>query len=420
MKTAVHGDAVAGRVRVATRPGAHANVVASVVATCIALWCAPGASARATDSPAAASSAAASPSATSPRLADASSTSAEALIRELGLVVSTTPSRDLPGWRAPKRIYIRATDVDRLPALRAVAPGVEFVPVARDAKSLPPADASINVCTPAVLASADLRWMQLLSHGVDACLRVPAMRERKPVLTAAKGVITAPVADHAMALVLAQARGLPWYRDRQRERRWVEDTGDAVKAGETRPERELRGSTLLVYGLGGIGTEIAKRAHAFDLRVTGIRASGRAGPDYVAYVGLPEELPKLAAEADYVVNVAPLTDATRRVFDDRFFAALKPGAFFVNVGRGESVDTEALVRALKSGRLGGAALDVTDPEPLPTDHPLWTMPNVIVTPHSAGATVDGVERRWRIATENVRRWVAGEPLIGVVDLSKGY
>jgi phosphoglycerate dehydrogenase-like enzyme len=355
-----------------------------------------------------------------PGAAGASSTSADALIRELGLVVSPTPSRELPGWRPPKRIYIRATDADQLPALRAAAPGVEFVPVSRDAKSLPPADASINVCTPAVLASPDLRWMQLMSHGIDACLRVPAMRERKPILTAAKGVITAPVADHAMALVLAQARGLPWYRDRQRERRWVDDNGDAVKAGETRPERELRGSTLLVYGLGGIGTEIAKRAHAFDMRVVGIRASGRTGPDYVAYVGLPDELPKLAAEADYVVNVAPLTDATRRVFDDRFFAALKPGAVFVNVGRGESVDTDALVRALKSGRLGGAGLDVTDPEPLPADHPLWTMPNVIVTPHSAGATVDGFERRWKVAVENVRRWAAGEPMIGVVDLSKGY
>jgi phosphoglycerate dehydrogenase-like enzyme len=345
----------------------------------------------------------------------------DALIRELGLVVSSTPSRELPGWRKPKRVYLRASDADRLPAFRAVAPGVEFVLVGPGAKALPPADVAINLCSPAVFAaSPDLRWIQLLSHGIDGCLRVPAVIERKPVLTAGKGGVTAPVADHAMALVLAHARGLDYYGAQQRERRWVEDTTAAEAAGELQPERELRGSTMLIYGLGGIGTEIAKRAHAFDMRITGIRASGRTGPDYVAYVGLPDELYKLAAEADYVVNVAPLTDATRKVFDDRFFAALKPGAFFVSVGRGPSTDLDALMRALKSGRLGGAGLDVTDPEPLPADHPLWTMRKVIITPHSAGATVGGFDRRWQIAVENLRRWVAGEPLIGVVDLSKGY
>lgn len=342
------------------------------------------------------------------------------LIRELGIQESAVASRDLPGWRTPKRIYVRASDEARIPALQAVAPGVEFHVVRPGVGVLPPADASLVVCSPAALdASPDLHWIQLVSHGVDSCLRNPAAR-RVPVMTTGKGTISAAVADHAMALVLAHVRALDWYGVQQGRGLWAEDTRAAEQSGELQPQRELRGGTMLIHGLGGIGTEIAKRANAFGLRVIGIRASSRSGPEFVEYVGLPDELHALAARADYVVNVAPLTDATRRVFDDRFFTAVKPGAYFVNVGRGESVDTDALLRALRSGRLAGAGLDVMDPEPLPRGHPLWTTPRVIVTPHSAGATVDGFERRWRLAIENVRRYVAGEPLLGAIDPRRGY
>lgn len=356
-----------------------------------------------------------------PVAARAADPSIAELVRELGIEESAVAARDLPGWRVPKRIYVRASDASRLPALRAAAPGVEFHVVRPGDRELPPADASLVVCSPAALdASPNLHWVQMVSHGVDACLRNPKARERIKVMTTAKGTVSAAVADHAMALVLAHTRALDWYGVQQRRGTWAEDTTAAEKSGELQAQRELRGSTMLVYGLGGIGIEIAKRAHAFGMRVIGIRASSRSGPEFVEYVGLPDELHALAARADYVVNVAPLTDATRRVFDDRFFAASKPGMYFVNVGRGESVDTDALLRALRSGRLAGAGLDVTDPEPLPPGHPLWTAPRVIVTPHSAGATVDGVERRWRLAIENVRRYVAGEPLLGVIDPRRGY
>lgn len=356
-----------------------------------------------------------------PAYARAADASVAELARELGIEESPVASRDLPGWRVPKRIYVRASDAARIPALQAVAPGVEFHVVRPGDRSLPPADASLVVCTPAALAaSPDLHWVQMVSHGVDACLGDPTARERIAVMTTAKGTVSAAVADHALALVLAHTRALDWYGEQQRRGVWAEDTAEAERSGKLQAQRELRGGTMLVYGLGGIGTEIAKRAHAFGLRVVGIRASSRSGPEFVEYVGLPDELEKLAARADYVVNVAPLTDATRGVFDDRFFAALKPGAYFVNVGRGESVDTDALLRALRSGRLAGAGLDVTDPEPLPPTHPLWTTPRVIITPHSAGATVDGFERRWRLAIENVRRYVAGEPLLGAIDPRRGY
>jgi phosphoglycerate dehydrogenase-like enzyme len=137
-------------------------------------------------------------------------------------------------------------------------------------------------------------------------------------------------------------------------------------------------------------------------------------------VGLPDELGKLAAEADFVVNTTPLTPATTGMFDAKFFATVKPGSFFVNVGRGQSVVQSELVAALKSGRLGGAGLDVTDPEPLPADSPLWKMPNVIITPHvSAQSDVDD-DARFAIVAENLRRYVAGEKMLSVVDVVRGY
>jgi len=173
-------------------------------------------------------------------------------------------------------------------------------------------------------------------------------------------------------------------------------------------------------GLGGIGVEVARRAHALGMRVVATRASGREGPVFVSYVGLPDELEKLAAEADFVVNTAPLTPATTGMFGARFFAAVKPGAFFVNVGRGQSVVQSELVAALKSGRLAGAGLDVTDPEPLPADSPLWQMQNVILTPHVSAQSDLGNEARFAIGIENLRRYVAGEKMLSVVDVAKGY
>jgi len=149
---------------------------------------------------------------------------------------------------------------------------------------------------------------------------------------------------------------------------------------------EVQDRTLLVVGLGGIGTEVAWRADGLGMRVIAIRNSSRSGPAFVDYVGLPNELLKLAAEADVVVNTTPLTAKTQGMFDRRFFRSMKPGTYFINVGRGKSVVTADLIDALNSGHLGGAALDVQDPEPLPADHPLWQAKNIIITPHiSAGS-----------------------------------
>jgi phosphoglycerate dehydrogenase-like enzyme len=140
----------------------------------------------------------------------------------------------------------------------------------------------------------------------------------------------------------------------------------------------------------------------------------------VSYVGLADELHELAGRADIVVNATPLVPATEDLFDAEFFAAAKPGSYFINIGRGGSVVTADLMAALESGRIAGAGLDVTDPEPLPEGHPLWRMPRVIITPHISARTEGSSERRWLLVRENLRRYVAGEPLLSVVDIDRGY
>jgi phosphoglycerate dehydrogenase-like enzyme len=156
------------------------------------------------------------------------------------------------------------------------------------------------------------------------------------------------------------------------------------------------------------------------MRVIATRASGRTGPDFVSYVGLPDELPKLAKDADFIVNCAPLTPETTGIFNREFFAGLKTGAYFISVGRGRSTITADLIDALSSGRLAGAGLDVVDPEPLPADSPLWHAPNVIITPHVSADTPVSAGQRNLVLIENLRRYTAGEPMLSVVDIDRGY
>jgi phosphoglycerate dehydrogenase-like enzyme len=156
------------------------------------------------------------------------------------------------------------------------------------------------------------------------------------------------------------------------------------------------------------------------MRVVATRNSSRNGPDYVDYVGLSDEMVTLAGTADVIVNALPLTSGTRRIIDTEFFAGTKDGAIYISVGRGATTVTDALMVALESGRLRGAGLDVTDPEPLPEDHPLWKIPNIIITPHMAGQSELSTRNRWIIARENLRRYILGEKLLNLVDLERGY
>lgn len=319
----------------------------------------------------------------------------------------------------PRKVLWRDFWPDRLPLLALVAPGVEIVPFSsiEDAlREVADADALIGTATRELLAAGTkLRWVQVGSAGVERYLAIPQLGSGQVMLTNGQKLASPEIAEHVMALTRALARGLGYAISAQNRADWIRsDIGDKA------PLQRLRGKTMLVVGLGGIGTEVARLASGAEMRVTGIRSSRREGPPFVDRVGLTGDLPSFAAEADVVVNCLPMTPDTADIFNEALFKTMKPTAFFVNVGRGGTVDTDALVAALVNGDIAGAGLDVTDPEPLPPDHPLWKAPNLIITPHYAAWSDIGRERRWLLYRENLRRFVAGEPLLSVVDPQRGY
>jgi phosphoglycerate dehydrogenase-like enzyme len=341
-------------------------------------------------------------------------TSAVARLIELGVPVAAQPVRERPGWHAPHIVLVSEQLRDLLPQLKQAAPGVQLIELpAASARDIADADATIGVCSPEVLEKAQrLEWIQWSAAGVERCVHQPLVRERRVLVTNSQRVAAPSMAEHVLAMMLALSRHMSYFLRAQQQAHWVKDEAPALE--------DLEGKTLLVVGLGGIGTEVARRAHAFGMRVIATRASGHSGPDFVSYVGTPDELLKLAKEADFVVNSAPLTPGTTAIFNREFFAALKAGAYFVSVGRGRSTVTADLIAALESGKLAGAGLDVTDPEPLPADSPLWRLPNVIITPHISGNSPATDEQYTLLLTENLRRYVAGEPMLAVVNVERGY
>jgi len=345
----------------------------------------------------------------------AGSAAAAELIDKLGLHVAAQPVRERPGWRAPRIVLINEEMLELQPALQQAAPGVKLIAVsAATPKQIAAADAAIGVCSAELLAQAkQLQWIQWPAAGVERCVQQPALHERHLLLTNLQRTMGASMAEHVLGMMLALSRHFDYFLKQQQQAHWAREN--------TTPQlADLDGKTVLVVGLGGIGTEVARRAHALGMRVIATRASGRTGPDFVSYVGLPDELQKLAKDADFIVNCAPLTPQTTGIFNREFFETLKPGAYFISVGRGRSTVTADLIAALSSGRLAGAGLDVVDPEPLPADSPLWHLPNVIITPHISADTPGSAEQRNLVLIENLRRYAAGEPMISVVDIDRGY
>jgi phosphoglycerate dehydrogenase-like enzyme len=344
-----------------------------------------------------------------------SQSSAAELIDRLGLHVASQPVRERPGWRPPRIVLIDKQMEELRPALKQAAPGVKLIEIsAATPKEIAAADATIGVCSAEVLAQAkQLQWIQWPAAGVDRCVQQPVLHERHVLLTNLQRTMGPSMAEHVLGMMLALSRHFEYFMRQQQEAHWAREDPTPQLA-------DLDGKTVLVVGLGGIGTEVARRAHALGMRVTATRASGRNGPDYVSYVGLPDELLKLARDADFVVNCTPLTPETTGIFNREFFETLKPGAYFISVGRGRSTVTADLIAALKNGRVAGAGLDVVDPEPLPADSPLWHLPNVIITPHVSADTSVSQEQRNAVLVENLRRYAAGEPMLSVVDIERGY
>jgi phosphoglycerate dehydrogenase-like enzyme len=249
---------------------------------------------------------------------------------------------------------------------------------------------------------------------MDRCVGMSDSQRETVIFTNNKRLSGPAIAEHTIAMMMSIARGLPAYSRAQVKSEWDDSLSSAIRFGE------VKDKTMLVVGLGGIGTEIAWRAHGLGMRIIATRNSSRRGPDYVDYVGLADELNKLAGEADVIVNALPLTAKTTGVFNKAFFDAAKPGAMFLSVGRGKSTVTKDLIAALESGQIYGAGLDVTDPEPLPADSPLWQMPRVVITPHSSAAGIDSLRRMATIAVENLRRYANGERMLNIVDINAGY
>ena len=339
----------------------------------------------------------------------------ERLVEQTGIAPGSVALRDMPGWHAPKKIVLLDLGFP-MDAIRNELPNVEFVAASSMAEVIENAagaDAVMGWCTPALAAATDAIWIQVFSAGVERCLDVDGIASGSIVLTNMQKMSSPVIAEHMVAMILALARGLPQYAKAMPRGGWRENYGTIEGM------QSIAGKRLLVVGLGGIGTEIARRGAALGMRVSGTRRSSREGPDFVEYVGLSDELMELAADADFIVNALPLTPATKGLFDAEFFAAAKRGAHFLNVGRGGTVDQDALVAALTSGQIAGAGLDVTDPEPLPADHPLWKFDNVIITPHVAGGGGNR-ERHKILLLENLKRFVAGDALYNVVDPESGY
>jgi phosphoglycerate dehydrogenase-like enzyme len=310
-------------------------------------------------------------------------------------------------------------DEERRAELARAAPNVRVLSGLSPEEALARAEevhgADARYATPEFLAAArELRWLQAMSAGVERYVGVAGLAERPEiVLTNMAGVSGPAIADHVFALLLALTRDLRGALDSARGSRWETTAGPLAPSA-------LAGRTLFVVGLGGIGNEVARRARGFGMDVLATRRSGGAPPEWVDELGGPQDLERFLARADVVVICLPSTDETRGLFDARVFAAFKPGALLINVGRGAVVDTDALLEALETGRVAGAGLDVTDPEPLPSDHPLWALPQVVITPHcSADAELTG-ERQSALLLENLRRFGAGEGLLNVVDRAAGY
>jgi phosphoglycerate dehydrogenase-like enzyme len=259
-----------------------------------------------------------------------------------------------------------------------------------------------------------LRWLQAPQAAPPAGYYYPALIAHSIVVTNFREIFNDHIGAHILAFVLAFARGLHIFIPQQFRREWKKspaESGDVVHLPE---------ATALIVGVGGIGSEAARLLSAFGVTVLGTDARRATAPDGVAELHRPEALDELLPRADFVILTVPHTPATEGFFDRARFLRMKPTAFFINIGRGMTTKLNDLVTALEAGEIAGAALDVYEQEPLPSDHPLWTLPNVLLTPHMAGHGPYLNDRRFQIIVENCRAFAGGRALRNVVDKSSWF
>ncbi len=268
---------------------------------------------------------------------------------------------------------------------------------------------STNISPRELACSKSLKMLHVTSTGVDRYL-VPEFEQSDIILVNSRGVHGVTVGDHAMAMLLALSRGFPGAWDNKRNKKWNANKNEIIN---------LPGKTVGLLGLGAIGVEVAARSKAFGMKVSGIRRSGKHSA-YVDEVLPPSGMNQILNKSDFIVCSLPLTQATYHLITIREFTMMKQSAFFINVGRGPVVKESDLIEALSKGLIKGAGLDVFEEEPLPINSPLWEMPNVIITPHSAGFDERRDEKSMNIFVENLIRYQQGRPLVNVVDKRAGY
>lgn len=311
---------------------------------------------------------------------------------------------------------IQPLDEVKLSAIRTVFPEARLTR-AESGRSVDPslletAEIAFGPLSPADAAAAPLlRWVQLQSAGCENyTLPGNAFPHDRVRLTTSSGVFDLPIAEHVLGMMLGHVRGLFHYARTQTGGRWVRNHDVS---------RDFSGSTVGIVGLGSIGGAVAVRAKALGARVLGIRRTP-SPDDPVDVCYTPDRLHEMLRQCDFVALCLPATMDTRHVIDAAALAALPDHAFIVNIGRGSAIDTDALVEALHAGSIGGAGLDVTDPEPLPDGHPLWDMDNVLITPHTSGGSPGDDARIHTLFLENLRRYRDKEPLLNLVDPVRGY
>jgi phosphoglycerate dehydrogenase-like enzyme len=314
------------------------------------------------------------------------------------------------------KVIVPTMKPEDLADLKAVDPSVQLVECKNEEEaiaSVGDAQASYGYISARVLrAGRSLRWVQQPSAGVEHLIEMPELVESDIILTNMQRAYGPEIADQALGYLLAFTRSLTHFVRTQPSHEW-RSSGPGIVLDE------LSGKTLLVIALGGIGSEIARRAAAFGMRVLATDPKVLERPPFVEELHKPDAFASLLPRAEVIASAVPLTRASNKMIGAKEFAMMKPGVILINVSRGKVVDTNALIEALDSKQVAAAGLDVTDPEPLPKGHPLWSR-NVIITPHSAGQSPGGERRRHEYFRENLRRFAAGEMLLNVVDKKVGY
>ena len=305
---------------------------------------------------------------------------------------------------------------ENLSGAHAIAPKARFVAATTDEdkmREIEDADVFFGFgLKPEMIGRASkLRWIQFSSVGVESVL-CPELLNSDIVLTNARGATAINISEHVMSLILAFTRALHISMKNQANKFWEDFRNLAVL--------EISGDTLGIIGLGNIGLQVAKRAHAFDMRILAVDPTQTEKPDHVESLWKMDRLHEMLGQSDFVAICCPLTPQTKGMIGTPEFRAMKSTAILVTIGRGQIIDQAALIDALQTREIAGAGLDVTDPEPLPPDSPLWEMDNVIITPHHAGASPKSWERIFNIFCENLQRFVAGESLTNIVDQTRGY